>query len=140
MIFFYKEIVLFCEFVRKSYGQFNKVIKAVKENPALKEYDFIYKNYKKEMKNPEVKKFYFDAESHNRSSKTKSSAYILKKWFGHLRNSFAHNYITKENGLLILRDYDYEDKSKCTLLAKISSFDSFKELVSYVKQLITERK
>ncbi len=44
----------------------------------------------------------------------------------HLRNSFAHGYITKEDGYYLLHDRDYNKENKLSFVAKIKEDDFFK--------------
>lgn len=100
-------------------------------------YDFRYKDYQKYLRNPIDNVFYFSAETSNSSSNRKHSC-IVRKWFKHLRNAFAHNYIILDNGIYHFYDF-YEEKGKKpkqTLYARITSLDDFKKLILEVKSKI----
>ena len=129
--FFYEKILLFYENDnKKKYGDFDKIKKKVKKTQGLETYDFIYDDYKKEMKYPQDNIFYFSA-----AEKGKKCSKICKKLFGHIRNAFAHNYITKEGEYIILRDYENPNLSSAqTLYAKLYSFESFKTLIEKIQE------
>lgn len=63
---------------------------------------------------------------------------IVRKWFKHLRNAFAHNYIILEDGIYHFYDfYDEEgNHTQQTFYARITSLDDFKKLILEVKSKI----
>ena len=125
--FFYEEILLFVESDRTSYGDATILKNASKTAGTSVAIDFIYDNYEKEVQTPAENIVYFSAAAEKQTSKRKNTA-IVKKMFKHLRNAFAHNLITKENGLYVLRDYYYQESKKSyklVLYAKLSSLDDF---------------
>lgn len=107
--FFYENILLVCESDRKSFGE-EKILKNAAKNVVVSvPFDFVHNNYEKEMQNPTDNVFYFSADTQKPNSKRKNSS-VVKQWFKHLRNAFAHNYIRKENGVYVLEDYYQEEK------------------------------
>ena len=131
--FFYEEILLFVESDIKGYGSFNDLKKLINGNEQIKKFQFQYKYYKKYLDKPVINVFYFDACGKKEKSKNNS---IINNWFKHLRNAFAHNYITidEESGCYTLKDFNNENK-KQTLLAIIDNIDDFKCLVKTAKSL-----
>ena len=127
--FFYEEVLLFVESDNKGYGKFNVLKKEINKNERLNMFQF--EDYKKS-KNPEYNIFYFGA----RTKKSKKKSPIINNWFKHLRNAFAHNYITidEESGCYTLKDFNKENK-KQTLLAIIDNIEDFKCLVRTAKSL-----
>lgn len=138
--FFYEKILLFYENdSRTNYGDFESIKRELKKTEGLQGIDFIYENYQEKMNEPQDNVFYFSAESETGAGKKKNSE-IGKKLFGHLRNAFAHNYITKENEYVILQDYQNTDLSaRQTLYAKLSSFNKFETLVNKIQEIIREK-
>ena len=133
--FFYEKILLFYETDNRTYGEFNNLPKKV-----LGTFEMEYEDYEQklnELKEPSSDVFFFSAKT----PKGKTTE-IGKMWFGHLRNAFAHNYITKDkDGCFVLQDYSPEHKSgKRTLYVKLSSFDDFKSLVDRIQTRIEEKK
>ena len=131
--FFYEEILLFCESDRRSYGSFSTVRSRIRQKPNLSNVDFINEDYQSAMNSPIGDVFYFSSESQANGSSRNSI--ILKKWFAHIRNAFAHNYITKEGESIVLRDFE-PDTYRPTLYVKTSSFAVLRDTVLFVKQII----
>lgn len=70
-------------------------------------------------------KIYFDPKGKGEQPKIHPHTYYFI--YSHLRNSFAHGHITKENGYYLLHDRTYNDgKNKLSLVAKIKEDDFFK--------------
>ena len=134
--FFYEDILLFCESDRTSFGSFNILKQAAKALTMLKPFDFVYNNYEKEMRTPKDNVFYFSAEAEKQDSNKKSK--VVKQWFKHIRNAFAHNYIILDKGIYHFYDFCGEKgkKPKQTLYARITSLDDFKKLILEVKSKI----
>ena len=136
--FFYEKILLFCESDGHGYGTFSKFSKSF-----LKPFELCSENYEAKLKEfqkngqePPCDTFYFSAIPENGTKAIEGQL-----WFRHLRNAFAHNYITKEEGCMVLQDYYKEGKStKCTLYVKISSFDEFKALINRIQEKINNPK
>ena len=105
----------------------------IRQVPTLPNVDFIYEDYQNAMNSHIGDVFYFSAESQANGSSRNSN--ILKKWFAHIRNVFAHNYITKEGESIILRDFE-PITYRPTLYVRLSSFERIKEIVILVKQII----
>ena len=104
-------------------------------------FDFVHNDYEKEMKTPKDNVFYFSAATKMQNPKRKHSQ-IVRQWYKHLRNAFAHNYIRQENGAYIFEDYYQEEKevnnqkvktTEKVLYARILSLDEFKNLITEVK-------
>lgn len=136
--FFYKNILLVVESDGKvSYGKKEILKDSAKMINTGYIYDFEYENYQKKLINPVQNVFYFSAESSVNSSKRKYSD-IVRRWFKHLRNAFAHNFIILDKG--IYHFYDFHEgnakSTKQTLYAQITSLDDFKKLVLEVKSKI----
>ena len=127
--FIYENILLVCESDKKSYGEEKFLHDAALKVNSSYPFDFVYMDYEVEMQTPKDNVFYFSAEA---SSKNSSRQYtkIVKKWYKHIRNAFAHNYIRIENGAYVFEDY-YEGKK--VLYAKILSLEEFKSLINEVK-------
>lgn len=127
--FIYENILLVCESDKKSYGEEKFLHDAALKVNSSYPFDFVYMDYEVEMLTPKDNVFYFSAEA---SSKNSSRQYtkIVKKWYKHIRNAFAHNYISIENGAYVFEDY-YEGKK--VLYAKILSLEEFKSLINEVK-------
>lgn len=93
---FYK-ILQFYESDRSSYGRENILKQSAKKCKPNAIFEFIHDDYEQEMQSPSVDTFYFNTETKgNGNSGRNNNSVIVKKWFAHLRNSFAHNYIKKE--------------------------------------------
>lgn len=131
--FFYEEILLFCESDRMSYGSFSRVISQIRHVPTLSNVYFINEGYLSAMASPISDVFYFSAESQANGGSRNSN--ILKKWFAHIRNAFAHNFITKEGESIVLRDFE-PGTYRPTLYVKTSSFAVLRDTVLFVKQII----
>jgi len=133
--FLYEEILLYCESDRKAFGTAEILNRKVKKQEGLQKFRFVYKNYASRMKTPEIDTFYFHAET----SKKKKKEYmdVVRNWFFHIRNAFAHNYITIDNGLFVMKDFQ-KDSFKQTFYVKLSSFELFIQLVHTVKELINQ--
>ena len=135
--FLYKEVLLYSESDSSSYGSAEKIIAKVKKESSLQHFDFVYDHYESAMKTPVDDTFYFSASSKKKVKR--SNSLILKKWFAHLRNAFAHNYITIENGKMLMQDFQNESPHSQTLYVQLSSFELFEKLVFYIKQLINKK-
>jgi activator of 2-hydroxyglutaryl-CoA dehydratase len=139
--FFYENILLVCESDKKSYGDEKILTDAAKKVNASIPFDFVCKNYEVEMQTPKDNVFYFSAEAMKQGSSRNS--HIVKKWYKHLRNAFAHNYIRLENGAYVMEDYYDEEtqtnsnhkkiKTQKVLYARILSLEDFKSLINEVK-------
>lgn len=137
--FFYENFLLYCESDRKYYGNFECLKSAAKAIEGS--FDFVYKDYETKMETPVENVFYFSAETEKQDSKRQNSA-VAKKWFKHIRNSFAHNYITIEDGQYVLQDFFQEEKQplRQVLYAKLTSLEEFKGLVAEIMHNIEECK
>jgi hypothetical protein len=132
--FFYENILLVCESGRSSYGDEKILTDAATKVNASTPFGFVYKNYEVKMQNPQDNVFYFSANAIKQTS-TRQYTQIVKKWYKHMRNAFAHNYIRLDNGAYVFEDY-YEDKGslrKRVLYARIVNLDDFKRLIAEVK-------
>ena len=134
--FFYERILPFCESDRTSYGKFSKFSNKFLEPFKLESENYEKKldEYQKKGQEPPHNTFFFSAETEEGNKLPEG-----QMWFKHLRNAFAHNYITKEGGRLVLRDYHKDKnstKSKLTLYAKLSSFNEFEILVNRIQEKI----
>ncbi len=131
VFFFYENILLICESDRKAYGK-EKILKEAAHNVnASAPFDFVYIDYEKEMQNPGDNVFYFSADVKSQS-KNKKYSNVVKQWYKHIRNAFAHNYIRKDKGAYVLEDYYQEQKSKPlkkVMHCRILSLDDFKDLI-----------
>ena len=137
--FFYTEILLYSECDRTYWGAFEKVKKQIKATDSLKNFDFVYINYEEKMKNPKPNVFYFNPEKELEEEKRTRRSKILERLFAHIRNAFAHNYIrNEENGVFVLEDF-YSDYSKQTLYVRITSMESFMEIMRKIKDIIAEQ-
>ena len=139
--FFYEKILLYYESDRSSYGSADILDRKVKKDERFKQFSFVYKDYLNAMANPQDDTFYFCADIkegiQGKLKKKRKVTYnqIVKKWFSHIRNAFAHNYIEIDGGALIMRDYL---ENKQTLYVRLTYFELFEELVAFVKEKITE--
>lgn len=121
--FLYQEILLFVENDKKSTKGFKVDSKAMKN--AMKEGGFRF-DYHKALK---------DVKEHNEVnifsfSNNKNST--LSSFFVHLRNSFAHNYISKDSqGKIIFRDY-FGNRLSCYV--RVESFEKFKQIINSIKK------
>lgn len=130
---FYENILLVCESDRVAYGDEKILTAAAKKINASTPFGFVYKNYEVKMQNPVDNVFYFSANAAKQSSTRHTM--IVKKWYKHLRNAFAHNYIRLDNGAYVFEDF-YEDTGsplQQVLYAKIVNLDDFKRLITEVK-------
>lgn len=142
--FFYENILLVCESDKKSYGEEKILYDAATRVNAKTPFDFVYKDYEIEMQTPKDNVFYFSANASKQGSTRNSQ--IVKKWYKHVRNAFAHNYIRLENGAYVFEDYYDEEvlinnnrKKRTTrkvLYARILSLDEFKSLINEIKPKI----
>lgn len=139
--FIYENILLVCESDRKAYGDEIILYDASTKVNASVPFCFEYKDYDVKMQNPQDNVFYFSADTIKQGTKRKHSK-IVMKWYKHLRNAFAHNYIRKENGVYVFEDYYDEEispnnqtkkKTRRVLYARILSLDDFKNLIKEVK-------
>ena len=130
----YENILLVCESDRKAYGKADILKNAASSTKASPSFDFIYDNYENEMQNPKDNVFYFSAETTNQSTKRNHSN-VVKQWYMHIRNAFAHNYIRQDNGAYVFEDFYQGDNQplKQTLYARITNLDDFKNLIKEVK-------
>lgn len=133
VFFFYEKILLVCESNRKGYGKADILKASANEISSSPEFDFEYENYESKMQNPLDNVFYFSAGTTNHSSRRNYSN-VVRQWYKHIRNSFAHNYIRIENGKYVFEDYYQDDKKqiKKTLYAQITSLDEFKQLINTI--------
>lgn len=136
LLFFYEEILLFYESERKSYGD-KSILKKASEKVSNK-FGFVYENYEEQKDNPKDNTFYFDASPKSKKSK-KRTVNVVEKWFHHLRNAFAHNYITMEDNNYILCNYIEKGRNyKLVMYALITNFADFKNLIKEIKLLQNE--
>ena len=122
--YLYQEILLFVGNDKTLTKGFKVDSNAMKT--AMKECGFMF-DYHKTLKNvkehDEVNVFSF---SNNKNS-------TLSSFFAHLRNSFAHNYISKDSqGRIIFRDY-YGNQLNC--YARVESFEKFKQIIDCIKKI-----
>lgn len=132
--FIYENILLVCESDRKAYGDEHILFNAAKKVNSIINFNFVYKNYEIEMQKPKDNVFYFSADAAKQGTNRKYSN-IVKKWYKHLRNAFAHNRIRINNGAFVFEDF-YEEKGRAlkqTLYARVTSLDEFKCLASEIK-------
>lgn len=136
--FFYEEILLYFECDRKSFGTVESLKQASKNIEDNSKFKFEYKDYENMIESPVENVFYFSAES-KKENAARENTEIVKNWFFHLRNAFAHNYIIKKDSSYILKDFQKKGQNwKQTLYVEITSFDSFKSLVNEVKRINDE--
>ena len=130
--FFYENILLVCESDKKVYGEeiilHDAAAKVNTNNP----FDFVYKDYEVEMQTPKDNVFYFSADAAKKGL-TRKYTKIVKKWYKHLRNAYAHNYIRLDNGVYVFENYHERKK---VLYARILSLDEFKSLINEIKPKI----
>ncbi len=126
--FFYENILLIFESDKTSYGDEKSLREAAARVNANVPFDFVYQNYEVEMQTPKDNVFYFSADAHKKGPARKYTN-IVNKWYKHLRNAFAHNYIRIENGVYMLEDYN---EGKQVLFARVLSLDEFKSLINEV--------
>lgn len=135
VFFFYENILLICESERKAYGDVKILKEAAHNVNASAPFDFVYIDYEKEMQNPRDNVFYFSADV-KKQNKNKKYSNVVKQWYKHIRNAFAHNYIREDNGAYVLEDYFQEQKSKPlkkVMYCRILSLDDLKNLIIKVK-------
>lgn len=134
VLFFYEKILLTCESDRKSYGDEKILKESAQIINASTPFDFVYKDFEKEMQNPKDNVFYFSAYV-KKQNKNKKYSNVVRQWYKHIRNAFAHNYIRKDNGAYVLEDYFQEQKGKPlkkVMYCRILSLDEFKDLIIIV--------
>lgn len=131
--FFYEKVLLITESDRSSFGKKDILDNAAKSVVISNPFNFEYEDYENKMLTPKENVFYFSAESQKQNSKREYTN-VVKNWFKHIRNAFAHNYIYLENSSFVLRDY-YKERGKPlkqTLYVKLSSLNDFKKLVEAI--------
>lgn len=132
--FIYENILLVCESDRKAYGDEQILFDAAARINSIINFDFVYKNYEVEMQNPNDNVFYFSADA-IKQGKNRKYTMIVKKWYKHLRNAFAHNCIRIDNGAFVFEDFLEENGRtlKQTMYARVTSLEEFKRLVLEIK-------
>ena len=139
--FLYEEILLYYESDRRSYGSASILDKKAKSDKRFKQFSFVYKDYESAMTNPQDDTFYFCAETKRKNQNGKKEARkvtyndVIRNWFGHIRNAFAHNNIVLDGDSFVLRDYQ---EKRQTLYVTLTSFNLFEKLVAFVKEKINE--
>ena len=109
--FIYENILLVCESDRNGYGKKEILDLAAKNVLASPSFEFVYEDYEKKMQTPTDNVFYFSAATNIQGAKRDTSN-VVKNWFKHIRNAFAHNYIRMDNSAYVFEDYCVENKSK----------------------------
>lgn len=135
----YEDVLLFVEndiFDSLSFGKFDDLKKKISQHETLKGFRFEYEDYLNKMQTPVNDTFYFDAEKEIESKSKRKTSKIAKKFFSHVRNAFAHNYVKYDDGgHLILASYQ-EHSYKPQFYAQLSSVCTFKSLLDYIKETI----